>query len=354
MRVAVACAFAVASACTARPAGVRVVAPPPGSPFGATVEAARAAADAPPDGMVLIPGGEFSMGSDEPQMDDARPIHRVHVDGFFLDRTEVTNADFARFVRATGWVTVAERALAADEYPDVADADRAAGSVVFAPPRAPVPLDDDARWWRWAPGASWRHPFGPGSDLRGRDRFPVVHVAFADAEAYARWAGKRLPTEAEFEFAARGGLAGRRYAWGDELRPSGRFMANVFQGHFPDADSGADGWAGLAPVGSFPANGYGLYDIVGNAWEWCSDWYRADYYRTLVAAGAVARNPGGPSSSFDPDEPGVAKRVQRGGSFLCSSEFCTRYLVGSRGKGEPSTGTSHVGFRCARSLSGGR
>jgi len=173
-------------------------------------------------------------------------------------------------------------------------------------------------------------------------------VAYEDAEAYARWAGKRLPTEAEFEFAARGGLAGRRYAWGDELRPEGRWMANTFQGHFPDADAGDDGWKGVAPVASFPPNGYGLYDVAGNVWEWCSDWYRRDAYALLARAGGVARNPAGPETSDDPSEPGVPKRVQRGGSFLCSSAFCTRYLVGSRGRGEISTATSHLGFRCVR------
>jgi formylglycine-generating enzyme required for sulfatase activity len=219
---------------------------------------------------------------------------------------------------------------------------------VFAPPRAPVPLDSHLRWWSWVRGASWRHPTGPGSDLDRRDRFPVVQVAYEDAEAYARWAGKRLPTEAEFEFAARGGLAGRRYPWGDELRPDGRAMANTFQGHFPDDDSGEDGWAGVAPVARFPPNRYGLYDVAGNVWEWCRDWYRADAY-ALRAADGLARNPSGPQDSLDPSEPGVKKRVQRGGSFLCSSQYCARYLVGARGKGESSSASDHLGFRCVRS-----
>jgi formylglycine-generating enzyme required for sulfatase activity len=312
-----------------------------------------------PEGMVWIPGGEFSMGAADPRPEassaadalaDARPIHRVAVDGFWMDRTEVTNAQFERFVRSTGYVTVAERTPRAGKVFGAPPENLVAGSVVFVPPAHPVPLDSHFRWWGYQRGASWRHPTGPGSDLGGRERFPVVHIAYEDAAAYAEWAHKRLPSEAEFEFAARGGLAGRRYAWGDELRPHGRWMANTFQGHFPDGDSGDDGAVGLAPVASYPANGYGLYDIAGNVWEWCSDWYRPDTYAHDALAGIV-RNPRGPASSFDPSEPQAPKRVQRGGSFLCSSQYCTRYLVGSRGKGEPSTGTNHLGFRCVRSSS---
>jgi formylglycine-generating enzyme required for sulfatase activity len=322
--------------------------------FAPTVEN-RASAPVPaPEGMVWIPGGEFSMGAADPRGDfeggpdplfDARPIHRVYVDGFWMDRTEVTNEAFDGFVRATGYVTVAERTPTAAEFPGAPPENLVAGSVVFTPPGEAVPLDSHFRWWSYVKGASWRRPTGPGSDLHGRERFPVVHIAYEDAEAYARWAHKRLPTEAEFEFAARGGLAGRRYAWGDQLRPGGRAMANTFQGHFPDEDSGDDGWSGLAPVASFPANRYGLYDVAGNVWEWCRDWYRADAYSF---ADAVARNPDGPAESFDPGEPGVKKRVQRGGSFLCANQYCARYLVGSRGKGEPSSGGNHLGFRCVR------
>ncbi len=323
--------------------------------FAPTVEA-RAPAPAPaPEGMVWIPGGEFSMGADDPRGDaeggpdplaDARPIHRVRVDGFWMDRTEVTNAQFARFVAATGYVTVAERVPRAEDFPGAPPRNLVAGSVVFAPPAHPLPLDDHYRWWSYVRGANWRHPLGPASDLAGRDRHPVVHIAYEDAEAYARWAHKRLPTEAEFELAARGGLTGRKYPWGDELTPGGRFMANTFQGHFPDSDIGNDGYSGLAPVASFPPNRYGLFDIAGNVWEWCSDWYRNDYYATLAQSGAVAVNPRGPSDSFDPSEPSVAKRAQRGGSFLCSNQYCARYLVGSRGRGEPSSGGNHLGFRC--------
>jgi sulfatase modifying factor 1 len=310
---------------------------------------------AAPPGMVWIPGGEFSMGAADAPDDggdaplaDARPVHRVHVDGFWIDRTEVTNAEFAKFVRATGYVTVAERTPRAEDFPGTPAANLVAGAVVFTPPPGPVPLDDELRWWRYVKGASWRHPLGPGSDLRGRSSYPVVQVAWDDAVAYARWAHKRLPTEAEFELAARGGLSGMRYAWGDELRPGGRYMANTWQGHFPDRDAGDDGAAGLAAVASYPANGYGLFDMTGNVWEWCSDWYRRDTYAVDARAG-VAHDPRGPDSSFDPAEPGVPKRVMRGGSFLCTSQFCARYLVGSRGKGEPSTGSNHVGFRCVKS-----
>jgi formylglycine-generating enzyme required for sulfatase activity len=344
-------AITVASACSKKSPPER----------GQMASASLSVESRPPDGMVWIPGGEFSMGvasagdagdvhggsgCGDP-LADAKPVHRVYVDGFWMDRTEVTNEEFARFVRATGYVTVAERTPTAEEFPTAPPEKLVAGSVVFDPPRAAVPLDNQFRWWTYVVRASWRHPFGEESDVRGREHYPVVHVAYEDAQAYAKWAHKRLPTEAEFELAARGGLAGKSYAWGDELRPDGRWMANTFQGHFPNEDSGEDGWKGIAPVASYPPNGYGLYDVAGNVWEWMSDWYRPDYYATLAARGVV-RNPRGPDESFDPAEPRVAKRVQRGGSFLCTSQYCARYLVGSRGKGDPSSGANHLGFRCAR------
>jgi formylglycine-generating enzyme len=297
-----------------------------------------------PEGMVWVPGGQFWMGANDDTMPDATPAHRVAVDGFWMDRTEVTNAQFEAFVRATGYVTVAERTPSAADYPGAPPEALVAGSIVFSPPSVPVPLTNHLAWWKYVPGADWRHPEGPGSDLAGREDHPVVHVGWDDAVAYARWAGKRLPTEAEWEFAARGGLDRRRYTWGEELRPDGRWRVNNWQGRFPTENTAEDGFLRTAPVASFPPNGYGLYDMAGNVWEWCADWYRPDYYPR-----SPSRNPRGPDSSFDPAEPGVPKRVQRGGSFLCSDLYCTRYLPGSRGKGAPDSGESHVGFRCVRS-----
>lgn len=302
-----------------------------------------------PEGMVWIPGGEFSMGSEDPEMLDARPFHRVAVDGFWMDQTEVTNEEFARFVKATGYVTVAERKPDPKDFPGVPPENLVAGSVVFTPPNKDVPLDDHFAWWRYVPGANWRHPDGPESNLTGKEKHPVVHIAFADASAYAKWAGKRLPTEAEFEFAARGGLDRKRFAWGDEFKPGGKSQANSFQGHFPETNTGEDGFIGSAPASSFAPNGFGLFDLAGNVWEWTTDWYRADYYKTLAATNQVTRNPPGPGDSFDPSEPGVAKRVHKGGSFLCTDEYCARYMPGGRGKGDPNTGTNHLGFRCVRS-----
>jgi formylglycine-generating enzyme required for sulfatase activity len=299
------------------------------------------------EGMVRIPGGRFWMGSDH--MEDAQPVHQVEVQGFWMDRTDVTNEEFARFVKATGYVTVAERPLNPKEFPTLAPDELAAGSVVFTPPAGPVALDHPLAWWRFVRGANWRHPEGPDSDLAGKDKFPVVHIAWADAAAYAKWAGKRLPTEAEWEFAARGGRDRKSYPWGDELTPNGKWMANTFQGHFPDKNTSEDGYAGIAPVASFPPNDFGLYDMSGNVWQWVSDWYRPDYYAQLRREGEVANNPKGPADSFDPQEAGVPKRVQKGGSYLCTDQYCERYMPGARGKGDPSTGTNHLGFRCVSS-----
>ena len=311
----------------------------------------------PPAGMVWIPGGEFSMGCEDPRakpqggpdaMVDARPIHRVFVDGFWMDQTEVTNEQFAEFVKATRYVTFAERTPKAEDYPNAPPENLVTGSVVFTPPAEPVPLDNHYRWWSYVKGANWRHPTGPDSSLKGRERFPVVHIAYEDAEAYAKWVGKRLPTEAEWEFAARGGLTGQTYAWGDEFQPDGRWMANIWQGRFPLQDDAQDGFAGIAPVAQFPPNGYGLHDLAGNVWEWCSDWYRADYYAELAASDEIARNPQGPTKSLDPAEPNEPKRVHRGGSFLCTDQYCTRYMIGTRGKGEVTSGSDHLGFRCVK------
>jgi formylglycine-generating enzyme required for sulfatase activity len=280
---------------------------------------------------------------------DSRPIHRVYVDGFWMDGTEVTNGEFAAFVKATGYVTVAERTPRAEDFPGAPPANLVAGSVVFSPPDHAVPLDDHFQWWSYVKGANWRHPLGPASSIVGRDAFPVVHVAYEDAVAYAEWAGKRLPTEAEWEFAARGGLAGQVYPWGNDFRREGQWLVNSHQGHFPNHDTGDDHFIGIAPVARFPPNGYGLHDVGGNVWEWVTDWYRPDYYGELAAATPVARNPQGPASAYDPAEPNVPKRVMRGGSFLCTDQYCSRYMVGTRGKGDVSTGTNHLGFRTAAS-----
>jgi len=299
--------------------------------------------------MVWIPGGEFWMGCERCGMPDALPLHLVGVDGFWMEATPVTNEQFARFVRSTGYVTVAERQPSAADLPGVPADKLKAGSIVFTPPGHPVPLDDYSQWWSYVSGASWKHPEGASSGLTGRERHPVIHVAWEDVQAYAKWANKRLPTEAEFEFAARGGLDRNLYAWGNELKPHGRVPANIWEGHFPDANSGEDGYTGTSPVDAFPANGYGLYDMGGNVWQWCADWYRPDSYAVVGEPDRAVHDPRGPDSSFDPDEPGAHKRVTRGGSFLCSSEYCSRYLVGSRGKAEISSGSSNLGFRLARS-----
>ena len=310
-----------------------------------------------PEGMVWIPGGGFSMGAEQASETmcglpgvtrDSIPVHRVYVDAFWMDATEVTNEQFERFVNETGYVTVAERTPTKEEFPTAPPENLVAGSVVFSPPDHPVPLNNHYQWWSYVKGADWRHPLGPNSNLDGRKKYPVVQIAYDDALAYAQWAGKRLPTEAEWEFAARGGLTGKLYAWGNDLEPNNKAQANTFQGTFPIKDTGADGFVGIAPVAQYPPNGYGLYDVAGNVWEWCSDWYRSDYYAQLAKFGGVSRNPKGPNDSFDPEEPGVKKRVHRGGSFLCTDQYCSRYMVGTRGKGETTTGTNHLGFRLVR------
>ena len=328
-----------------------------GAAFGPTVPNTKQPPGTAPRGMVWIPGGEFSMGAQDPTgadmnkvgmqaTTDARPIHRVYVDGFFMDKTDVTNAQFAAFVKSTGYITIAEKTPTAQDFPGAPPENLYAGGVVFSPPNHAVPLNNHFQWWAYVKGANWRHPTGPGSSIKGKENYPVVQVAYADAEAYAGWAHKRLPTEAEWEFAARGGLAGKPYVWGEKFRPNGKWMANTFQGHFPDKDTGADGFIGLAPVAQYAPNEYGLYDMAGNVWQWTSDWYRPDYYSQLTNAGGVARNPKGPDTPFDPAEPNEKKKVHRGGSFLCTDQYCSRYMVGTRGKGEISTGTNHLGFRC--------
>lgn len=297
--------------------------------------------------MVKIPKGVFQMGcTGECPMEDAKPAHAVEMDSFLIDEAPVTNREFDRFVKATGYKTIAERVPKPADYPTVPVDQLVAGSAVFTP--QDVSLINPYAWWRFVPGASWRHTDGPKTADAAIEHpdYPVVQVAFDDALSYCQWMKKDLPTEAQFEYAARGGLAGKKYAWGDELKPGGKWVANIWQGKFPKKDEGGDGFRGLSPVRAFPKNGYGLYDVAGNVWQWCKDWYRPDTYAARAQSKGVARNPVGPSSSDDPSEPGTAKRVQRGGSFLCSDEYCTRYLVGSRGRGAPDSGASNLGFRC--------
>ncbi|MBY0114155.1 MAG: formylglycine-generating enzyme family protein [Phycisphaerales bacterium] len=313
-----------------------------------------------PDGMVWIPGGEFQMGSTDPlARPDEAPVHRVRVDGFWIDQTEVTNAQFAAFVAATNYKTVAERAVDWDELkkqvppgtPKPPEEMLQPGSLVFTPPDHAVDTRDNSQWWAWTTGANWRHPEGPGSSIDGKDQHPVVHIAYEDALAYCAWAKKSLPTEAEWEFAARGGLAAKRNAWGDE--PIDASRANTWQGHFPDRNTDEDGYSRTAPVKSYPPNGFGLYDMAGNVWEWCSDLYRPDTYaRQLMAAGgkdAVIVNPSGPEKSLDPRNPNAPEsRVHRGGSYLCNDSYCASYRPSARMAAPPDTGMQHLGFRCVR------
>ncbi|WP_229236128.1 formylglycine-generating enzyme family protein [Dyadobacter tibetensis] len=293
-------------------------------------------------GMVLIKGGGFLMGADE--FPDSRPMHQVVVSDFYMDRHEVTNAQYAEFVKATGYKTVAERPLNPADYPGVPADKLVPGSAVFTPTATKVSLQNPLAWWTYEPGASWQHPEGAGSSIKGRENHPVIHISYEDAAAYARWAGKRLPTEAEWEFAAQGGKGNQTYYWGNELKPGNKWVANIYQGSFPDNNTKEDGYAAAAPVMTFPPNAYGLYDMDGNVWEWCEDFYRPDYYSK-----SPKENPTGPSDSYDPDEPGAVKRVQRGGSFLCSDQYCIRYKAGSRGKGEVTSGSNNLGFRCVAS-----
>jgi formylglycine-generating enzyme len=300
-----------------------------------------------PEGMIWIPGGTFWMGCDTCGMPDASPAHLVAVDGFWMDKTPITNAQFEKFVKATGYKTVAESEPDPENFPGAPADKLVPGSAVFTPPSQNVSRDAPLAWWRYVPGANWKNPEGPGSSINSREDHPAVHIAWEDAMAYAKWAGKRLPSEAEFEFAARGGLDRKYYSWGDDLKPGGKWMANIHQGNFPSKNTAEDGYIGTSPVTAFPPNNFGLYDMSGNVWQWCSDWYRPDYYENLAAQGIV-KNPKGPDSSFDPGEPGVPKRVQKSGSFLCSDQYCSRYMVGSRGKGAVDSGGSNTGFRTVK------
>jgi formylglycine-generating enzyme required for sulfatase activity len=313
-----------------------------------------------PPGMVWIPGGEFTMGTDlELGWPDEKPAHRVQVDGFWMDQTEVTNAQFAVFVEATGYVTTAEKPPVAEEIlkqmppgtPPPPKEKLVPGSLVFQPTQGPVDTRDFSQWWHWTPGASWRHPEGPASSIKGREDHPVVQVSWDDAAAYAKWAGKRLPTEAEWEFAARGGLEGKPYVWGDEPPSKGKPRCNIWQGEFPWKNTAEDGYERTAPVKSYASNGYQLYDMAGNVWEWCADWYQRDLYRQRAGQGVVV-NPTGPEETRDPARPFMPQRVQRGGSFLCNDSYCSRYRPSARHGCSPDTGMSHVGFRCVKSAEG--
>jgi formylglycine-generating enzyme len=305
----------------------------------------------PPDpDMVWIAGGTFRMGSEDFYPEE-RPVHEVTVDGFWIDPCTVTNEQFGRFVAATGYVTVAERPLNPADYPGALAANLVPGSMLFHKTSGPVDLRNYANWWSWAPGVSWRHPFGPGSSLNGMKRHPVVHVAYEDAEAYANWAGKELPTEAEWEFAARGGLDGKKFAWGDEHLPGGKVMANTWQGEFPWQNLGVDGYERTAPVGSFPPNGFGLYDTAGNVWEWTCDWFvprHADEIAKSCCMPTVNPRILSPDKSYDPQQPQVhiPRKVVKGGSHLCAPNYCLRYRPAARQPQMVDTSMSHIGFRC--------
>jgi sulfatase modifying factor 1 len=309
-------------------------------------------------GMIRIAAGEFVMGSPGRNVPaNEQPEHRVWLDEFWIDEQEVTNAEFRRFVEATKYLTTAEKAPDWEELkkglpPGTSKPPATTlvpGSLVFTPPKVSVPLNDTAAWWKWVPGADWRHPEGPGSDLKGRENHPVVQVSWDDATAYAKWAGKRLPTEAEWECAARGGLAAKRYTWGNTPPSESSKIANIWQGTFPNDNTKADGFERTAPVKSFPPNEAGLYDMAGNVWEWCSDWYRADAYERTTDQ-KISFAPTGPTDSWDPNEPHSVKRVTRGGSFLCHVTYCESYRPGARRGTAPDTGMSHLGFRCVRSV----
>ncbi|MBD2655139.1 formylglycine-generating enzyme family protein [Synechocystis sp. FACHB-383] len=288
--------------------------------------------------MVEIPGGTFRMGADDNQWPEERSAATVTVSHFCLDTHEITNGQFAEFVQETGYLTVAERPLSKEQFPELTDEGRSPGSVVFQA-LSPGQSITELSWWHWQPGANWRHPEGPNSTIKGKDNHPVVHIAFEDAQAYANWAGKALPTEAQWEFAARGGLKDKIFAWGNTYNPK---KANTWQGKFPIKNSKEDGYLGTAPVGSFPPNGYGLYDMTGNVWEWTEDWYQWGHDHQANQSDPIANKE---QESFDPRDPGIAKHVIKGGSFLCALNYCSRYRPSAREAQSPDTGTSHIGFR---------
>lgn len=309
------------------------------------------------DNMVWIPGGEFIMGAmNQSNTNDAMPAQNTKVNGFWMDVTEVTNKEFQTFVNATNYITVAERKIDWEELkklepegtPKPNDEDLEPGSIVFVAPHYTVSLDDYSQWWKWIKGANWKHPEGPESSIEGRENHPVVHIAYEDALAYAKWAKKRLPTEAEWEFAARGGKEYSEYAWGNELTPNGKYLANFFQGNFPFKNTKNDGYVGTSPVKSFPANDYGLYDMVGNVWELCSDFYEVVPFTTPSCHGTPKYNPQGPSKTNDPNAPYAIKHVIKGGSFLCSTTYCSNFKPSGRQGSSYDSGMYHTGFRCVK------
>ena len=305
-------------------------------------------AESPP-GMVWIPAGEFLMGSDRHYPEEA-PVHRVAVDGFYMDQHLVTNAEFRRFVEATGHVTFAEIAPNPADYPGALPQMLVPSSLVFVQPKARVDMGNIGNWWMFMRGADWRHPYGPKSTLDGLDHHPVVHIAFSDAEAYTKWAGKELPTEAEWEYAARGGVEGAEFAWGDEVTPGGRYMANYWQGEFPWQNLATDGFERTSPVGAFAANSFGLYDMIANTWEWTTDWYQPRHPAERQKACCVPHNPRGArkQDSYDPNQPKIKipRKVLKGGSHLCAKNYCYRYRPAARYPHPVDTSTSHIGFRC--------
>jgi formylglycine-generating enzyme required for sulfatase activity len=304
---------------------------------------------APFPDMIWIPGRTFRMGSDK-HYPEERPVHRVTVDGFWMDRAPVTNTGFRQFVEATGHVTFCEVPPRAEDYPGALPEMLFAGSLVFIKPAQKVDLRDFRNWWHWVKGADWRHPQGEGSSLDGRADHPVVHVSYADADAYAQWAGKALPTEAEWEMASRGGLDGADYAWGDEFLPDDQYLANTWQGDFPVQNLGKDGHEGTSPIGAYPPNGYGLVDMIGNVWEWTTDFYQPKHPAEVIKSCCIPRNPRGAAAddSFDPCAPEVRipRKVIKGGSHLCAPNYCRRYRPAARHPEPIDTSTSHLGFRC--------
>lgn len=316
-------------------------------------------ANGDPAGMVRISGGTYMMGSEDSRArPDESPAHKVTVDGFWMDATEVTNAQFREFVEATGYVTTAERKPDWEELkkqlppgtPRPPEDVLVASSLVFTPPDTPVSLHNHGQWWSWVEDANWRHPQGPESSIEDKNDHPVVQISWEDAQAYAQWKGRRLPTEAEWEWAARGGLDNPRYPWGNGNAAEGKPKANIWQGEFPHNNTLGDAYYATAPVKSFPENGFGLYDMAGNVWEWTSDWYDAGYYSAAKEQGEMM-NPKGPERSHDPQEPHAPKKVLRGGSYLCHETYCESYRVSARMKSSPDTGSSHVGFRTVKDIS---